>query len=599
MLLSSGDWLFIIAFFVISLIVGLVVMKRAGKNSEEYFAGGKSMPWWLLGVSMVATTFSTDTPNLVTEFVRENGVSGNWAWWAFLITGMVTVFIYAKLWKRSNVLTDIEFYELRYSGKTAAFLRGFRALYLGIFFNVMVMAMVCLAAIKIAGVLLGISPEMTVIVSGVIVVIYSMMGGLRGVLITDFFQFFIAMFGAVAVAVVAVGHPKVGGLSNLLSHPSITGKLNLLPDFSDTNQLMMIFIIPIAVQWWATWYPGAEPGGGGYIAQRMFAAKDEKNAVGATLLFNVAHYALRPWPWIIVALASLLVFPDLNSLQEAFPHVVADKVKHDMAYPAMISFLPHGLLGLVVASLTAAFMSTISTHLNWGSSYIVNDFYKRFIKPEASEKKQVMIGRISTLGLMILAGIMALMMESAVQAFKIMLQIGAGTGLLFLLRWFWWRITAISEITAMVVSFMVAIYFEFIHKALGFKVLEDWQKLVLGVIITTAAWITVTLFSRPTSDETLIKFCRIIRPGGPGWAGFLQRIKTQGHNVDELLPKGQWEVTAGLLSIFLGCLTVYSALFSIGFWLYSNTVAAVITSVVAVMAGFGLSKTWKQTISKV
>lgn len=599
MLLSSGDWWFIIAFFVISLIIGLVVMKRAGKNSEEYFAGGKSMPWWLLGVSMVATTFSTDTPNLVTDIVRNHGVAGNWVWWAFLITGMVTVFIYAKLWKRSNVLTDIEFYELRYSGKTATFLRGFRALYLGIFFNVMVMAMVCLAAIKIGSVLLGISPGTTIIVSGFIVVIYSMMGGLRGVLITDFFQFFVAMFGAVAVAVVALAHPKVGGLTNLLSHSDIAGRLSLLPDFSDTNLLMAVFIIPIAVQWWASWYPGAEPGGGGYIAQRMFAAKDEKNAVGATLLFNVAHYALRPWPWIIVALASLLVFPDLASLQAAFPNVAAGKLGHDLAYPAMISFLPHGLLGLVVASLIAAFMSTISTHLNWGSSYIVNDFYKRFVKPDATEKEQVMVGRISTLVLMVLAGMMALLMQSAFQAFKVLLQIGAGTGLLFLLRWFWWRITAISEITAMTVSFIVAIYFEFIHTALGFNVMQDWLKFVLGVIITTASWVLVTFISRPTTDDTLINFCRIIRPGGPGWNGFLEKMKGKGTDITDLLPKGQWEVTAGLLSIFLGCLTVYGALFSIGFWLYSNTVAAVITTLVAVFAGFGLSKTWKQTVSKV
>jgi Na+/proline symporter len=423
-----------------------------------------------------------------------------------------------------------------------------------------------------------------------------MLGGLRGVLITDFFQFFIAMFGAVAVAYVALGHPKVGGLSNLLSNPNITGRLSLLPDFSNTDLLMAVFIIPIAVQWWASWYPGAEPGGGGYIAQRMFAAKDEKNAVGATLLFNVAHYALRPWPWIIVALASLLVFPDMASLKAAFPDVTAGKMGHDLAYPAMISFLPHGLLGLVVASLVAAFMSTISTHLNWGSSYIVNDFYKRFVKPEATEKEQVMIGRLSTLGLMILAGFMALAMQSAFQAFKVLLQIGAGTGLLFLLRWFWWRISAISEITAMVVSFVVAIYFEFIHTALGFAKLEDWQKFVCSVAITTIAWVTVTFMTRPTADDTLIKFCRLIRPGGPGWKKFLLKIEAQGNDVTELQPTGQWEVTSGLLSIFLGCLTVYGALFSIGFWLYGNVGAAIVTTLVAAIAGYGLSKTWRRTI---
>ncbi|MDQ1349826.1 MAG: solute:Na+ symporter, family, partial [Acidobacteriota bacterium] len=405
MLLNTGDWIYIIGFFVLSLVIGLVVMKRAGKSSEEYFAGGKNMPWWLLGVSMVATTFSTDTPNLVTDIVRNNGVSGNWVWWAFLVTGMATVFIYAKLWKRSDVLTDNEFYELRYSGKTAVFLRGFRALYLGIFYNVMVMAVVSLAAIKIGVILLNISPEATIIVCGTITVIYSVLGGFRSVLVTDLFQFVVAMFGAVVVAAAAVGLPQVGGLSKLLAHDAVKGKLAILPDFSATNVLMAVFVIPLAVQWWAAWYPGAEPGGGGYVAQRMFAAKDEKNAVGATLFFNFAHYALRPWPWIIVALASLVVFPDLASLQKAFPQIPAGKLGHDMAYPAMISFLPHGLLGIVVASLAAAYMSTISTHLNWGSSYIVNDFYKRFARKQASEKELVLVGRISTVCLMVLGGL--------------------------------------------------------------------------------------------------------------------------------------------------------------------------------------------------
>lgn len=597
MLLNPGDWIFIIGFFLISLMIGIVVMKRAGANSVEYFASGKNMPWWLLGISMVATTFSTDTPNLVADIVRNNGVAGNWVWWAFLITGMVTVFIYAKLWKRSNVLTDIEFYELRYSGKTAAFLRGFRALYLGVFFNVMVMATVSLAAIKIGGVLLGISPAVTIIVAGSIVVIYSMLGGLRGVLITDLFQFFMAMFGAVAVAVVAVGLPKVGGLSNLLSNETIKGKLSILPDFSNANLLMAILIIPLAVQWWAAWYPGAEPGGGGYIAQRMFAAKDEKNSIGATLLFNIMHYALRPWPWIIVALTSLVIFPDLLSLQKAFPHVPPDKLGHDLAYPAMISFLPHGLLGLVVASLIAAYMSTISTHLNWGSSYVVNDFYKRFIRKEASEKELVMAGRISTLCLMIISGLFALLLQSAFQAFKILLQIGAGTGLLFLLRWFWWRINAFSEITAMVVSFLAAVYFEFIHTRLGLSPFEDWEKFVIGVAITTIAWITVTIFTKPTGKETLFKFYRLIKPGGPGWEKFIESLPKDEKTIEEITnadKKLKWDVPSGLISVFLGCVSVYSALFSIGFWIYSNYTAAVITTLTAVISSAGLIKNWQR-----
>jgi Na+/proline symporter len=591
MILNVSDWFFIIGFFVISLAVGLAVMKRAGSSSEEYFAGGKSMPWWLLGISMVATTFSTDTPNLVTDIVRKDGVAGNWVWWAFLITGMVTVFIYAKLWKRSNVLTDVEFYEVRYSGKTATFLRGFRALYLGVLFNIMVMGSVSLAAIKIGGILLGISPATTIIVSGVIVVIYSTLGGLRGVLITDLFQFFIAMFGAVAVAVVAVGLPKVGGLGNLLANENVTGKLSLLPDFSNTDLLVGVVISPIAVQWWAAWYPGAEPGGGGYIAQRMFAAKDEKNAVGATFLFNITHYALRPWPWVIVALASLVVFPDLASLHKAFPHVPMDKLGHDMAYPAMISFLPHGLLGLVVASLIAAYMSTISTHLNWGSSYVVNDFYKRFIRKEAPEKELVLVGRLSTLGLMIISGLFALLLQNALQAFKILLQIGAGTGLLFILRWFWWRISAISEITAMIVSFLVAVYFEFIHLRLGFSPLQDWQKFIYGVAITTAAWVLVTFVSRPTAGKTLLNFYRLINPGGPGWRSFLEKNGPEGKALLEKASK-KWDVPGNLLNVFLGCLLVYSALFTVGFWLYGNVVPAVITTITAVAAGVGLKRNW-------
>ena len=597
MLLNFSDWIFIIAFFLISLIIGIVVTKRAGSSSVEFFASGKNMPWWLLGVSMVATTFSTDTPNLVTDIVRTHGVSGNWYWWAFLITGMITVFIYAKLWKRSNVLTDVEFYELRYSGKTATFLRGFRALYLGIIFNVVVMGTVSLAAIKIGSVLMGISPVTTIAVAGVIVVIYSMLGGLRGVLLTDFFQFFMAMFGAVVIAVVAVNLPEVGGLGKLLSSEVVKAKISLLPAFTDINLLMAVFIIPLVVQWWAAWYPGAEPGGGGYIAQRMFAAKDEKNSIGATFLFNISHYALRPWPWIIVALASLVVFPDLSSLKTVFPQVPLDKLGHDLAYPAMISFLPHGLLGLVLAALIAAYMSTISTHLNWGSSYIVNDFYKRFVRQDAPEKELVLVGRISTLGLMIISGLFALLLQNALQGFKILIQIGAGTGLLFLLRWFWWRINAISEITAMTVSFLVALYFEFVHTALGFSALEDWQKFSIGVGITTVCWMTVTLLTKPADQETLLKFIRLIKPGGPGWSRLLEDAKKEGQDVSGL-KKDKWDVPGNLITVLLGCLAVYSVLFSVGCWIYSSYTFAIITTITAVISSVGLIMRWgKVTIS--
>ena len=434
MQLATLDWIIIALFFIITMVIGLMVSKSAGSSSSEYFLGGRSMSWWLLGVSMVATTFSADTPNLVTDIVRNNGVAGNWAWWAFLLTGMLTVFVYAKLWRRSGITTDLEFYEMRYSGPEARFLRGFRAIYLGVFFNVMIMATVMLAGIKIGGILLGLSPMTTVLTVSIITVIYSSVGGFKGVIYTDFFQFVFAMTGMVLACIYIVNMPEIGGLSKLLSHPSVVPKLNFLPDFDNMEVLVPLLIVPIAVQWWSVWYPGAEPGGGGYIAQRMLSAKDEKNAITATLFFNVAHYALRPWPWILIALASIIVFPTLESIQTAFPDMDPNFVKDDLAFSAMLSFLPVGLMGLVIAALIAALMSTISTHLNWGSSYVVNDFYQRFLKPEADEKELVLVGRISTVVLMVLAAIFALFLTNALQAFNILLQIGAGTGLLFILK---------------------------------------------------------------------------------------------------------------------------------------------------------------------
>jgi Na+/proline symporter len=363
--LSGLDIGIIIAFFVISLVVGLWVSKQSGKSSEAFFLSGRNMPWWLLGVSMVATTFAADTPGLVTELVRQNGVSGNWVWWAFLLTGMLTVFFYAKLWRKSGITTDLEFYELRYSGKAASFLRGFRAIYLGVIFNIITMAGVCLAGAKIATILLGLSQEVALFYASIIVVIYSSLGGLKGVLITDFIQFVIAMVGSIWATIYIVDLPEIGGMDALLSHANVSGKLNMLPDFSNSEALITLFIIPFAVQWWSTWYPGAEPGGGGYIAQRMLAAKNEKHATWATLFFNFAHYALRPWPWIIVGLASLVVFPNLESINAAFPNLNPEMQGDDVAYAAMMTYLPAGLIGIVLTSLIAAFMSTISTQLNW------------------------------------------------------------------------------------------------------------------------------------------------------------------------------------------------------------------------------------------
>lgn len=592
MVLHAVDWLSIIAFFVVSLAIGVSVARRAGKNPSEFFLSGRNMPWWLLGISMVATTFSADTPNLVTDIVRQNGVAGNWVWWAFLLTGMLTVFVYAKLWRRSGVLTDLEFYEIRYGGPAAAFLRGFRALYLGVFFNVLIMATVSLAMIKMAGVMLNLSPVRTLVIASVITVVYSALGGLRGVLITDFIQFVIAMAGSVAAAVIVVNLSDVGGLDALLANERIIPKLRLLPDFSNTEAVMTLLVLPLAVQWWSVWYPGSEPGGGGYVAQRMLSAKTERHAIGATLLFNVAHYALRPWPWIIVALCSIIMYPDLASLRTAFPDIDPQVVQHDLAYPAMLTHLPHGLLGVVVASLIAAFMSTISTHLNWGSSYVVNDFYKRFVNPEADDRAQVRVGRWSTVLLMIMAGSVALLLSNALQAFNILLQIGAGTGLLFILRWFWWRINPWSEITAMVVSFAVALHFQFLHTPLGLPAMSTGLQLVVGVGITTIAWVGVTLLTRASDSETLYQFYELVRPGGPGWKRVVECARDRGI---ELSGAGEaWEVPVELLCMLVATLMVYCALFATGYVVYGNVAPGLGLGVVAIIAASVLFRLWRK-----
>jgi Na+/proline symporter len=588
MTLNSLDWSFIFAFFALSLLIGILVARQSGKSTSDFFLSGRNMPWWLLGVSMVATTFSADTPNLVTDIVRKDGVSGNWVWWAFLVTGMMTVFIYAKLWRRSGVLTDLEFYEMRYSGKEAAFLRGFRAIYLGVVFNVLIMATVCLAGIKIGGTLLNMSPIQTLLLASIVTVIYSAIGGLKGILVTDFFQFILAMIGTIWAAVVIVNLPQIGGLENLLQHDLVADKINLIPDFSNTELFVSLLIIPLAVQWWAAYYPGAEPGGGGYIAQRMLAAKDEKNAIAATLLFNIAHYALRPWPWIIIALCSLVVFPDLDSLSAAFPNIDKGVINDDLAYPAMLAYLPNGLLGLVIASLIAAFMSTISTHLNWGSSYIVNDFYKRFVDPEADEKKLVLLGRFSTLILMVFAAILALYLENAKQAFDIIVLMGAGTGLLFILRWFWWRINAYSEIAAMVISFIVAVTFKFIIPG----TFSNHIELVLSVLITTVGWISVTFLTAPSDYSTLIKFYKLIKPHAMGWRPILYLALDNNEIEKKDITVGK--LPSELVAMFAGIGLVYSTLFSVGFCLYGHFTNAVFGFLVAFLSIIILWRSWSK-----
>ena len=581
MQLTGIDWAVIALYGIVVLVVGVLFVRRASEDTQEFFLSGRKLPWWALGTSMVATTFSTDTPNLVTDLVRTGGVSQNWSWWAFLITAMCTAFFYAKLWRRSGVFTDMGFYELRYSGKPAAFLRGFRAVYLGVFFNVMIMASVTLAAIKISGVLLGLDKYTTIVIAGTITVIYSATSGLWGVVVTDMLLFVIALVGAFAAAHYALALPEVGGLTGLISHPALQGKLSMLPDFSDWRIASTVLIIPIAVQWWSTWYPGAEPGGGGYVAQRILAARNEKESVAATLWFNIAHYALRPWPWIVVALASMIVYPSLDSIVTRFPHLDPSIVRHDLAYPAMLVFLPHGLLGLVVASLAAAYMSTISTQLNWGSSYIVDDVYRRFIAPDKDERHYVTVGRLSTVLLIVLAGIISLWLENAFQAFQILLQIGAGTGLVFLLRWFWWRINAWSEISAMIISFCVVYYFQFIHEDLGFAALHPSVMLISGIAITTVVWVAVTLLTAPTDRATLQTFYDKIHPFGRGW-----------HNAVEIGRRDRdRSLAAPLLCWFLGCVVVYGALFGTGYFLYGEAVAGAGCSVLVGLAAIMLFRT--------
>ena len=575
MTLSTLDWLIVGLYFILSLAIGIWSSKKAGKDTKAFFLAGRNMPWWLLGISMVATTFSTDTPNLVTDLVRQNGVSGNWSWWAFLLTGMLTVFVYAKLWHRSGVLTDIEFYELRYSGKAAAFLRGFRALYLGLVFNVLVMGTVSLAAVKFGEIVLGWPGWVTLSIACSITLAYSTLGGLKAVIMTDFIQFILAMVGSIWAMFYILGLPQVGGLSQLISHSNVVDKLSILPNLSDPNVWIPVMLVPLAVQWWASYYPGAEPGGGGYIAQRMFSAKDEENAVAATFLFNIAHYALRPWPWILIALSSLVIFPELSDIQEAFPNLHADKLGHDVAYPAMLSLLPSGLLGLVAASLIAAFMSTMSTQLNLGASYLVNDFYHRFIKPNASDKDLVRVGRIFTVLSIFLGAGLGLLLTSAGQAFTLLLMIGAGTGLIYILRWFWWRINAYTEIVAMISSLVIAAYFNF-----GNSALEEWEKIVFGAILTTLVWIVATFVTPPDDEKKLQEFVNKINPGGPGWSKY-----TASTTDTWILPKG-------ILLMILGCIVVYSILIGVGQLIYGNAMGYLLLGI-SIISAFGLKKLWK------
>lgn len=576
MQLTTLDWVIVLVSIALSFAPAIYLMRRAGSSTTEFFTSGRAAPWWLIGGSMVATTFSTDTPNLVTNLVREGGVANNWVWWAFLLTGMSTVFFYARMWRRSGVLTDLEFYEIRYSGKAAAMVRAFRAVYLGLFFNIMIMATVNLAAAKIANVLLGWPMWQTLGACAILNVAFASIAGLWGVLITDLFQFVIAMTASGAAAYYALQQPQVGGLHGLVTQiPPST--LQLLPDFSNWPMAMSVLIIPLTISWWSVWYPGSEPGGGSYIAQRILASKSEKDALGGTLFFNVAHYALRPWPWIIVALSSMLVYPTLDDIARAFPYLDRNLIGHDTAYSAMLVFLPSGFLGLMVAGLLAAYVSTISTHLNWGTSYLVHDLYRRFIKTDATELHYVNVGRLVTALLMLLAAGMTFLLESARSSFDLLLSIGAGSGLLYLLRWYWWRINAWSEIAAMAVSFVVAVGF-FIAGKSGVAV-DGNTSLLVTVFATTISWVAVTLATKPENEATLINFYKLVRPAGSLW-GSIPAKAGVGASPDN--------ISAQLLGWVLGCVFVYATLFGAGSALYGHTAQALFFGVVWVVSGAGL-----------
>lgn len=591
MKLQLLDWIIIAASLLICFTPALFLGKRAGKNTSEFFVSGRSVPWWLAGLSMVATTFSSDTPNLVTDIVRRNGVAGNWVWWAFVLTGVSTVFFYARLWRRSGVMTDLEFYELRYSGKAAGFVRGFRSVYLGFFFNCMIMATVNLAACKIAGILFGLERWQTLLAVGMLNVIFATHSGLWGVLVIDMIQFFIKMTAVIAAAYFALQLPQIGGLSGLvdkLSHlkgPGGLNYLNILPDFTNNWDIAVaVFIMPIAVQWWAVWYPGAEPGGGSYIAQRMLASKSEKDSLGAVLFFNVAHYVLRPWPWILVGLCSIIIYPQLSDIQTAFPNLDPKLLGHDIAYPAMLKFLPVGFIGLMVGGLIAANSSTILTHLNWGASYLVHDFYRRFIRKDKSEKHYVFAGRIATIILFVSASALVFFLDSAYDAFQIILQIGAGTGLLYLLRWFWWRINAWCEVVAMASSFIISVLILILSKnGIHFS---THLALLITIAFTTASWVLTALIGPQTDRKTLIEFYKKVRPFGPGWKNIREEARItlkETHTSHENIP-------LGLLGWVAGCTLIWSSLFTVGNFLYGRMSYAFVLLAMVIVSGLVLIK---------
>lgn len=551
--ISFLDWVIIVGYFALALGIGLYFSRRAGRSTTEFFGAGRSLPWWLAGTSMVATTFSADTPLAVTEMVYKHGVAGNWLWWNFVFSGILTVFFYARLWRRIGVLTDIEFTELRYGGGPAAFLRGFRALYLGLLVNSVIMGWVISAMGTIVEVSLGIDRWIAISVCLVITVLYASLSGLWGVVITDFFQFAMAMTGSIILAV--FGLRAVGGmdglqarlLENMGTPDKVDSFLSVLPPVGSALWLPpVLFFTYIGVQWWASWYPGAEPGGGGYVAQRMFSARDEKHSLLATLWFNIAHYALRPWPWIITALLAVVIFPGLENPREGYVMM-------------MVEYLPPGLLGLMLAALAAAFMSTISTHINWGTSYLVKDFYQRFMNTDLPESHYIEISRVISVFIMVIGGLIGYAMQSQIGGWELLLTIGAGTGLVFILRWFWWRINAWSEISAMIAALVVSLAIKAARNLEIISFPEDTAfayEIMITVALTTAAWIIVTFLTAPEKAAVLDGFFKRARPAGPGWRPVRERLGDSVKPTDDLL--------FSFLDWIAGCVLIYGVLFGLG-----------------------------------
>jgi len=611
------DWVIVVASILICFVPALFLAKRSSGSTAEFFASGRSVPWWLAGLSMVATTFSSDTPNWVTEQVRKYGVAGNWQWWAFVLTGVATVFFFARLWRRSGVMTDLEFYEHRYSGTAASLVRGFRAVYLGFFFNCFIMGMVTLAACKIANILFGMPAWQTIVVCGILNVVFAAHSGLWGVLVIDMIQFFIkmtAVFAAAWFSLVEVGRRLAGDASGwtglkllveklstqqvvttqgvpVMSVSDGTGQpiLDMLPNFTMSELALMIFILPIAISWWANWYPGAEPGGGSYIAQRMLASKSEKDSLGGTLFFNIAHYVLRPWPWIITALCSIIVYPDLASIKAAFPAADPTLIGHDSAFPAMLMFLPVGFVGLMIGGLIAANSSTILTHLNWGSSYLVHDFYRRFMKKDASEAHYVNVGRLSTVFLYVFAAMLSLFMTSAQQAFEVLLSIGAGTGLIYIARWFWWRVSAWCEIVAMVMSLLTSLAVPLLMPDTDFA-----TRTIVQVSITTLAWLITAYVGPETDRATLIAFYRKVKPVGPGWTD----IRAEAGVTDAEVAQEN-RIGSAFVGWIAGCVLIWASLFAIGNFLYApgdpqRLPMAWVLTAVTLVSGYVLLKVTQQ-----